>query len=228
MPGVFIPFFPTQTKTQFNFMKRLLSTALAIVLFAAASQAQSTDEPKGPHGGKRGEMMKELNLTAEQKAKLKSIHEAEKKEMDALKADGKTDADRTARRAIHDKYRSQMDAVFTPEQKAKLQEGRKDMGGNRGAGWNKGEKMGRMNGMADDLNLTAEQKTKVADINNDLRTKMQALRGNTALSTSDKIAQMKQLAEERTTRLKAVLTPEQVAKLNEKHKGRMKKQNANL
>lgn len=204
-------------------MKRILSTALAIVLFVGASQAQTTEEGKG-HRGKRGEMMQELDLTADQKTKLKSIREAEKAEMKALKSDGKSDADRAARKQLHDKYQTQIDAVLTAEQKAKLKEERQETRGERG----KGERIGNRDGMVKDLNLTAEQKTKVADINSEFKTKMETLRSNSALSDADRRTQMKALAEEHHTRLKAVLTPEQISKMDEKRKGRNRKPNTNL
>ena len=207
-------------------MKRILSTALAIVLFAATSQAQTTDDGKGSHAGKRGEMMKELNLTTDQKTKLKSIHEAERAEMKALKSDGKTDEDKTARKAVHEKYRTQIEAVLTPGQTAKLKEEKTQARVEHEGDAN--DAHGKMAGAAKELDLTADQKTKVQSINSEFKTKMQALRNNTAVSGADRKAQVKQLAEEHHRQLQAVLTPEQMAKLNEKRVGRKGLSGSNL
>lgn len=207
-------------------MKRILSTALAIVLFVGASQAQTTEEGKGRRHGKGGEMYKELSLTEEQKAKLKSIREAEKKEMDALKADRKTEADKAARKQVHDKYKSQLDAVLTAEQKAKLDVAKKE---GRAEGFGKGHR-GDMNGrMAEDLNLSADQKTKLSSVNSDFKTKADAIRKNESLSNDEKKTQMKTLAETHKKSITSILTPEQAEKMKTMHKGKGKRnKSANL
>ena len=161
-------------------MKRILSTALAIVLFIGAAQAQDTTKHKGPHHGKRGDAMKELNLTEDQKAKIKSIREAQMAEMKALKADGKSEADKDARKALHDKYKAQMDAVLTADQKAKLDKQKeewKEKGkAGKADGFGKGQKGDRKDKMKEfgkELNLTADQQARVKSINEDFKAKMQ-------------------------------------------------------
>ena len=201
-------------------MKKILSTALAIVLFVGASQAQKTEKNQDRHHGKQGEMMKELNLTAEQKAKLKTIHEAEKKEMQALKADGKSDADKDARKEIHEKYKTQLQSVLTEDQKAKMKEGRKE---DRGERFGKADHKQNGREFGKELNLNEDQKSKVASLNNDFRTKMEAVRNNSSLSRDEKKAQIKNLAETHKTNLKAILTPEQAAKMKTLHKGDRKR-----
>lgn len=201
-------------------MKKILSTALAIVLFVGASQAQTTEESEGRHRQKGGEMMKELNLSAEQKAKLKTIHEAEKNEMQALKADGKTEADRAARKAIHEKYKTQLESVLTEEQKAKFKDGRKE---GRSVKVNKGNRKENGRGPGQELNLNADQKTKVASLNSEFKTKMEAIRNNSSLSSEEKKAQTKSIAEAHRTNLKAILTPEQAGKITSVRKRHHKK-----
>lgn len=201
-------------------MKKILSTALAIVLFVGALQAQTTEGAKGRHHGKGGEMMKQLNLSAEQKAKLKTIHEAEKKEMQALKADGKTEGDKGARKDIHEKYKTQLETVLTEEQKTKLKDVRKEA---KSEGFSKGDGREKGNQLARELNLSADQKTKVATLNSDFKTKMDAVRNNSSLGQDEKKAQVKSIAEAHKTNLKAILTPEQAAKMTSLTKGKHKK-----
>lgn len=197
-------------------MKRILSSALAIVLFVGASQAQTGEKTKGRHHQQGGKMMKELNLSAEQKAKFQSIKEAEKKEMQALKADGKTEDDKTARKEIHDKYKMQYQEVLTAEQKAKHKVG-------------KGDKFGKSHGkeggpgFTQELNLTADQKAKAASLNSEFKTKMDAVRNNNTLSKDEKKAQTRSITEAHRTNLKAILTPEQAARMTSLRKGKHKK-----
>lgn len=201
-------------------MKRILSTALAIVLFMGASQAQITEKGKDRNHGKQGEMMKELNLSAEQKAKLKTIHEAEKKEMKALKADGKTEADKAAGKEIHEKYKIQLESVLTEEQKSKFKDARKE---GKGEKFSKGDRKEKGRGFEQELNLSTSQKTKVASLNTEFKTKMDAVRDNSSLSKDEKKAQAKSIAEAHRTNLKAILTPEQADKMKSLHKGQHKK-----
>lgn len=203
-------------------MKRIFSTALALVLLIGAAQAQDKGD-KGRHHGKQGDMMKELNLTAEQQAKIKSIREAQKAEMESMKADGKSEADKSARKEMHEKYKAQIDAVLTAEQKAKMKE---HMAEGRGKDFDKGDRKGKPGEFGKDMNLTADQKSKLASINSEFRTKMQALQSNTALSKEQKKEQMKQLQEAHKANLKTVLTQEQIQKMEagrEKGKGKQKK-----
>ena len=66
--------------------------------------------------------------------------------------------------------------------------------------------------MAEQLNLTADQKTKVQSIMDTQRQKMLDLRNDASLSPEDKQAKRKIVAEEMSQQMKAVLTPEQFDK----------------
>ena len=66
--------------------------------------------------------------------------------------------------------------------------------------------------MAQQLNLTADQKTKVQSIMDTQRQKMLDLRNDASLSQEDRQAKRKIVAEEMSQQMKAVLTPEQFDK----------------
>lgn len=86
-------------------MKKLLVSVL-IALAVPTGMAQAGESgPKGPKGPKLERLTRELNLTADQQAKVKAILEAEHAKKEALKAetDGK------------------LKAVLTKEQYAKLE-----------------------------------------------------------------------------------------------------------
>lgn len=215
-------------------MKRILSTALAIVLFIGAAQAQETEGRKG-RDGKQGDMYKELSLTEDQKAKIKTIREAQKTEMKSLKADGKTEGNKEARKTLHEKYKAQIGAVLTTEQKAKLDQRKNDLkekgkaGKMDGIGKSRdGDRKGKMKEFGKELNLSTDQQAKAKSINEDFKTKMETLRSNSALSQEEKREQFKKLAESHKTNLKAVLTQEQIAKMEEKRKNHKDKRSKTL
>jgi Spy/CpxP family protein refolding chaperone len=66
--------------------------------------------------------------------------------------------------------------------------------------------------MAEQLNLTADQKPKVQSIEDTRRQKMLDLSKDTSLSQEDRRAKRKIVAEEMAQQMKAVLTPEQFDK----------------
>jgi Spy/CpxP family protein refolding chaperone len=66
--------------------------------------------------------------------------------------------------------------------------------------------------MAEQLNLTADQKPKVQSIMDTQRQKMLDLRNDTSLSQEDRQAKRKAISEDLAQQMKAVLTPEQFDK----------------
>jgi Spy/CpxP family protein refolding chaperone len=66
--------------------------------------------------------------------------------------------------------------------------------------------------LAQQLNLTDDQKAKVKPILEARDQKMRDLRGDTSLTPEDRRARMKALRDDMTTQMKAVLTPEQFDK----------------
>ncbi|RYY81440.1 MAG: hypothetical protein EOO15_24420, partial [Chitinophagaceae bacterium] len=159
-------------------MKRILTSALAILLLAGAAKAQTTGKEGKAHKGDRKEHrqdMAALNLSADQKTKLKSIHDREKTEMDALRSNTSLSADqrRTQAKAIHEKYGAERKAILTPEQQQKAAQfreqwkdrrggrdtvhGRRPDGQARGDKGARGERGERFQKMQQELNLTADQ-----------------------------------------------------------------------
>ena len=220
-------------------MKRILTTALAIVLFVGASQAQ--DKPRHERGG--GKFATELNLTAEQKAQLQTLREAQKKEMKALKQGGNVTPEQ--RKAIHEKYKSQYEAIYTPAQKEQLSKKKEEWkakGGDRkeGAGkafGKKGREAGNRGGanfgqqaafFKKELNLSADQETRLKSIFQDFQTKSKAVRTNTNLSKEQKREQMQSLTKQYMDQGKTVLNADQLKKLDEMKTKRKGKHNKNV
>ncbi len=95
---------------------------------AEGGQAQPPRQERregGPRAGMNVERLKEsLGLSDEQVEKLKPIFAAQNEEIQALRKEAGPDADRAAlrekMRAIREKYKPQIEAVLTAEQKEKL------------------------------------------------------------------------------------------------------------
>jgi Spy/CpxP family protein refolding chaperone len=250
-------------KKSINNMKRIFASTLALLLFAGVSQAQVKDtthrqHPMMQHMKAKAEkhhheMAKQLNLTADQKTKLKALHEQEKAEADALKNQKLTlDEHRAKREELHQKYQAQMKAILTPEQQQKMATMHQNMGkkGNDNALRRKGEDLKRdgesrdtlharghrdemknqgmrnAKDMADELNLTADQRAKAKDIRQNYKTRFEALKNDTTLSQDQKKAKLQELMKAQQEEMKTILTPEQVQKmetLRQQHGKKVKK-----
>ena len=119
-----------------NFTKTVLTVAglLALGTFTPRAFAQSGQESQSnppaatqptPKMHKHGEeMFADLNLTDDQKAQIKKIHEDAKAKADAVKADTTlSDADKkTKLREIHKSAMTESRKVLTAEQRAQLKE----------------------------------------------------------------------------------------------------------
>lgn len=73
---------------------------------------------------------------------------------------------------------------------------------------------GPMGGVLKDLNLTDAQKAQVKDIMAEQKVKRDALKADTTMSEKDKRKAQRDLREETMTKIRAILTPEQQAKLD--------------
>jgi Spy/CpxP family protein refolding chaperone len=123
-----------------NFTKTVLTVAGLFALgtfaphaFAQSAQEQQANPPAAaqpaPEMHKHGEgVFALLNLTDEQKAQIKKIHEDAKAKADAVKADtALSDADKKAKlREIRKSARMESSKVLTAEQRAQLKEKMKE------------------------------------------------------------------------------------------------------
>ena len=216
-------------------MKKIITSALVLALTIGAAQAQNTTAPEGKKHDKKerkGEGFKELNLTPDQKAKLKTLHEEQKKEMQALKSDKKANKDE--RKAIHEKYKAQMESILTADQKqqlAKMKEDRKASKKNGsfmkdrkfrhdGDSTRMGDK-GRFKKGADlskELGLTATQQEQMTKIRAEYSSQFKALRNDNSLSKDQKKDKMQELRKAQMDKMKTVLTPEQMNKMKSSRK----------
>jgi Spy/CpxP family protein refolding chaperone len=211
-------------------MKKIITSALVLALTIGAAQAQTTSAPAGKKHDKKehkGEAFKQLNLTAEQKAKMKTLHQEQKKEMQALKSDKQ--ANKEQRKAIHEKYKTQMESILTADQKqqlAKMKEERKASRKNgnfrqdgkfrhNGDSTRMGDR-GRFDkgaGMSKELGLTATQQEQMSKIRAEYSSQFQALRNDNSLTKDQKKDKMQELRKAQMDKMKTVLTPQQMDKM---------------
>jgi Spy/CpxP family protein refolding chaperone len=129
-------------------MKKLFLFAFAALLFAATGNAQvkrnsdpsQTMQSDTSHHFRKGKMMDNLNLTADQKAELKSMREDAKQQREAIQNDASLTADqkKAKMKELHKTQSDKMKSILTPEQQAtwkanmqQMKENRK-MNGKRG------------------------------------------------------------------------------------------------
>jgi Spy/CpxP family protein refolding chaperone len=211
-------------------MKKILTATLAFVLFAGAAQAQTKDSTGRHHKAGHEMMAKQLNLTADQQAKLKAIHEQERTEMKALTGNKSLTADqlKSQRSELHKKYRTQTESVFTAQQKQQLEKMKSERKGKGfkkdGQANAKGQKgFQRGEGFQKDLNLTQEQKDKMAKLRADSKSSFESIRKDQSLTDDQKKAKMQDLRKQQSEQMKSILTAEQLEKLNsfrKEHAGR--------
>jgi Spy/CpxP family protein refolding chaperone len=185
-------------------MKKILMGALSLLLITGAAQAQDSTK-KGQH---RKQQIETLDLTTDQKAKLKALREAQQKEWTELKNNkaATAEAGKKQRRELQQKYQAQMKAILTPEQQAQLAQSR--------AAHHKGaQAKGQQKGMKEALNLTEAQQTKMKVLNNDFKTKRETLRNDVSLTEAQKKEGLKAIAQQHRTEIKSMLTAEQQQKL---------------
>lgn len=194
-------------------MKKLFTGALALLLFMGAAQAQTKDSTKRGQHSRHEMMARKMNLSADQQVKMKAIHEARKAEMKALKQQHKQ---------LNQKYADQANQVLTPAQKEQMQkmkaerkqkakEGRKGFkhgkAGRHGKGMHKGAQMRK------DLNLSADQQNRMAELRKEFKGQFDALKSNQSLTAEQKKEQMKELKKSQQEKMKSILTQEQQEKI---------------
>lgn len=208
-------------------MKKIIVAALVISMAATVQAQEIKDRPAEKpvmHESKKiqSEMdFKQLNLTEDQKAKLKEQAKDFRQQMqDLRKQDNMTVKDqREKMEALRKENKEKMQALLTPEQKTQLEnmkmEGKAKLQG-------KGNE--RAENMKATLGLSDEQSQKLQSNRAEMAEKIKAIRENKSLDDAAKRDQMKELMKQQKVFLKSVLTDEQLQKLKEtREKGARKK-----
>jgi len=216
-------------------MKKIIAFTLVLASIGLTSVAQverKKDDSQKAHGmkarkgGHGRKMMDNLNLSEEQKAKLKAEREANKAQLDAIRNDASLSETQKKEKAksIHEAQKAKMQSILTPAQKAQMEK-------NKQEAKEKGKQMAqqrtdmtekRKDAMKD-LNLSNDQAEKLKAHNQAAHEKMKAIRSNTSLTEEQKKTEMKNLQQWSKDERKKILTAEQLKKMEEMKKDRMQR-----
>ena len=118
------------SKSRWSILAILVLSAAGVTLAQTSPQASTPDKHAGMHQKGEGveqhlQMLSEkLNLTDDQKAKLKPILQDQMQQMKAVREDSSLSEDqkRAKMKSIHESLHDQINAVLTPEQQAKFKQ----------------------------------------------------------------------------------------------------------
>ncbi len=205
---------------QINFviMKKILLALITFTItFSSIAQTKKLKEKNGTTQKNKefkGDALEKLNLTKDQKNQLKVINQDFKQQMESLKTSNTTAKDgKEKREALVKEHEQKVDAILTPEQRMKAAEFRsvsKEQGSHHSKGKH-GE--ARFEKVTKDLDLTADQQTKIKALNETLRSDAQNIEKNNALTEAQKKEQLKSVRKKHKQELNSLLTNEQKAKL---------------
>lgn len=209
-------------------MKKITMIAIAAFLFAANTNAQvkrnvdaSQKVQKDTTRKHRdGNMMKDLNLTPEQKSKMKELHLANRQEMDAIKNDQSLSEEqkKAKMQELRKIQKEKSKALLTAEQKAEIKAAARK--------GKDGHKRRHSNGM-NDLNLTQDQKTRMNTIRQGFKEESEAIKNDENLTKEQKIEKSRQFRKSQQEQMKSILTPDQKTKMKAAKKHRKNDQDNN-
>ena len=183
---------------------------LGMGLASAGLFAQQTDQTAAQAPGVSANsnstgMAGKLNLSPEQKKQLHELRMTARDKAAIIRQDSKLSAEeKTAKlQELRATTRNQMKAVLTPDQQQAFAARREA---------HRAE-------MAAKLGLTDEQQGKLKDVFQSAREQRKSVLTNTTLTNDEKLAQLKQIRETKKAQISTILTPDQLQKFREMHKG---------
>ena len=173
---------------------------------------------RGPEQARRQGMIGgigSLNLTEAQKQQMKQVNDDFRQQMQDLNKNENITVkeQREKREALTQQHKANIQNILTAEQRQQLEEKKKSYKekgakGNNVKGDDRGDNFRQ-------LNLTDAQGVKIKAVNEEFRTKVQAIQKNASLSAEQKKVQREAAQQQHTAAIKAILTQEQTAKLEE-------------
>jgi Spy/CpxP family protein refolding chaperone len=205
-------------------MKMTKQTVLALVAVTGAlcwpSAAQAATQASSPLGGARAaqwrermqDAAKDLNLTDEQKARLKDTYQPQMEKLREIWRDQSLTREQKMEKlkALRSEAEPKLKDLLTAEQLEK---------------WQQRQTQARegMEAAKKEWNLTDEQKAKLKAALQPQAEKFRALREDKSLTPQERMEKFKAMREELSPQIKEVLTPEQYEKW-EKSRGQGRKQ----
>ena len=168
---------------------------------------QETRNPQKKGDQKINKLAEDLQLTEEQQAKVREMQENFKVRAKKIKADESTsdEVKKSQMKELKQNKKEQFRAILTKDQIVKLealktekQEARKEK---------------KVTKLASDLELNEEQQKKVRELIDSFELKAKKVREDESLSDEDKKSQAKELKKNHKEQIKAILTADQLVKL---------------
>lgn len=186
-----------------------------LVITTVNAQEKKSIERKQKAQHQKHEIKKQLNLSEDQKNKMKSIHKKYREQAKVLKSnDDITRGDYKKQMGeINEKRKIEVEANLTSEQKNKMKEIRE----------NKQREMKEMRAerfekMRNKLQLDEKQKSMLLEQRKNSAEQMKTIRENSSLSNVQKKEQIKGLKEKQRKFAKTILTEEQKKKMEHRKK----------
>lgn len=198
-----------------NLWMLLLSAALGVSLARGAEPAKSPGAERFRQ--RLAELAEEMKLTEEQRMQMRDLWEAQAEELRELRANTELSPEQKAQKfkALQQKMDSEMKRILNEQQYIIWKDEREKI--QAAISSQIGEQMRtRMEGLFAELNLTDEQKKKLREVFASHGEKLKELRANTELLPEQKAQQFKELQEKMEPQIKAILTPEQFTKWQQK------------
>ena len=218
-----------------------IGSALALTQGAFAESDVTPPKGRGPEAMNRGKwgadeldrrldrMTRQLGLTEEQHAKIKTILAEEYAQLEKLR--GNETFNRDERRAklqeLNESTWEKIKPILTPEQQKKSEEVRKyikerrhkQRGSKPGPDQTRGAALSdpdrRLSHMTLELKLTEEQQAQIKPILAEEFVQLEKLRGNETMNRADRRARLQELNQATYEKIKPLLTPDQLKKYDE-------------
>jgi Spy/CpxP family protein refolding chaperone len=185
----------------------VLALAMSVAGLAVYAQqtASTTDSATAAQSGSATQNGGKLQLTPEQKKQLRELRVTARDQAAIIRNDQALSAEQKQSKLkdLRAGTRQQMKSILTPEQQQMISQHRAE----------------RQEKMAAKLGLTADQQGKLKDLFRSSREQRIAVLSNASLSNDQKLAQLKQLRQDRKAQLATILTPDQLQKFREMRRG---------
>jgi Spy/CpxP family protein refolding chaperone len=220
----------SQSYIKFKIMKKAFLSLVIASSLAFSAGAQTTNTTTAPadkmnhakewHHHKGMEMMKQLNLTQDQKNQLKASRDDYRKQLQELNKNENITVKefRDKKYALKQQQKATFLSILTPDQKTKLEQLKQQREQQHEAMAAK-----HLDKMKMQLNLSDDQVAQIKAQRQSMHEKLEAIKDNQNLSRTEKKEQLEALRTENKESFKKILTPDQLNKMDELKKERMQK-----
>lgn len=220
-------------------MKKITAMAIAAFLFTSGINAQIRRVQDSSFESQRNvqhkKMVKDnwnnLNMTAEQKQKMKENQENLKTQRQAIQNDASLTADQKKSKMmdLQKATREKNESILTADQKATMKanqeemrsenrmKDQKEMNDQKGMKGDKNMKGMKENKGMKGMDLSQDQQIRMKDLRAKMQSESMAIKNNSALTQEQKKQQLQELREKNKEQMKNLLTPEQKLKMKNNH-----------